>query len=45
MDVLLRHTILGEWLRYAGAPQVYHIETRIVDWYGSDDLDVNKVDI
>lgn len=86
MDVLLRHTILGEWLRYAGATQldhaeeqdvaslkklntlreaqrqlsesgpdestrllsdaegIYHIETRIVDWYGSKDLDVNKLE-
>ena len=81
MDVLLRHTILGEWLLYAGADHLshaeevqveslkklntlrelqrqesvsdetsrlltdaeghYHIETRIVDWYGEDDLDVS----
>ena len=82
MDVLLRHTILGEWLHFAGAtgldhaeegkvaslkkfntlreaqrqessPEestrlladaegIYHIETRIIDWYGDDDLDVSS---
>jgi hypothetical protein len=82
MDVLLRHTILGEWLRHAGANHldnaeehnvaslkkfntlreaqrqesspdetirlladaegIYHIETRIVDWYGDDDFDVSN---
>lgn len=80
MDILLRHTILGEWIRYAGATSLdhaeevnvaslkklntlrelqrqetsdettqllsdaegrYHIETRIVNWYGDDDLDAS----
>ena len=82
MDLLLRHTILGEWLHFAGATQldhaeegkvaslkkfntlreaqrqesargettrlladaegIYPIESRIVDWYGDDDLDVGS---